>query len=67
MSGKKTIKVGKDEFCAKCMEWREYDEEGKCKVCGKQIKSEGNFKHKESFGEYKYEPEDDSESESEEF
>jgi len=32
------ITVGNDEFCFKCMEWREYDDNGKCKVCGKLIK-----------------------------
>ncbi len=31
------VKTGKDEFCMKCMEWREYDEEGRCKVCHKII------------------------------
>ena len=35
---KSKISVGEDEFCSKCMEWRKYDEEGKCKVCGKIIK-----------------------------
>ena len=30
-----SIKIGKDDFCSNCMEWREYDEEGRCKVCGK--------------------------------
>ena len=28
-----TIKVGSDEFCTHCMERREYDEEGRCKIC----------------------------------
>jgi len=38
--GKTTrIAVGADEFCSNCMEWREYNEEGKCKVCGKFIKT----------------------------
>jgi len=32
------VTVGNDEFCPKCMEWREYDEDGKCKVCGRRIK-----------------------------
>ena len=61
------MKVGKDEFCSHCMEWREYDEEGKCKVCGKQIKTNNKDKEKDSYGEYKYEPEEDTESEAEEF
>jgi len=40
-------KIGKDEFCLHCMEWREYDEEGRCKICKhiiykvKQIETEG--------------------------
>lgn len=25
--------VGNDEFCIKCMEWREYDNKGRCKIC----------------------------------
>ena len=36
----KKIKVGSDEFCPTCMEWREYDEEGKCTVCGRPIRKE---------------------------
>ena len=44
-----SVEVGKDEFCSNCMEWREYDEEGKCKVCGKII-----FKKKVKNAEYSY-------------
>lgn len=36
------IKAGKDEFCMHCMEWREYDSKGRCKVCHKQIIKTGN-------------------------
>ena len=36
----KKIAVGLDEFCSNCMEWREYDEEGRCIVCKKIIKKE---------------------------
>ena len=32
------VTVGNDEFCPVCMEWREYDEDGRCKVCRKTIK-----------------------------
>jgi len=32
------IAVGADEFCPKCMEWREFDDEGRCRVCGKAIR-----------------------------
>ena len=42
-------KIGNDEFCLNCMEWREYDEEGKCKVCGRII-----FKQKSKDAEYSY-------------
>jgi hypothetical protein len=27
------MKVGNDEFCIKCMDWLEYDDEGRCKKC----------------------------------
>ncbi len=27
------IKPGMDDFCLNCMEWREYDSNGRCKVC----------------------------------
>ena len=37
------LKIGSDEFCLHCMEWREYDEEGKCKIC-KHIIHRGNKK-----------------------
>jgi len=30
--------VGEDEYCSNCKEWRTYDEQGKCKKCGKQIR-----------------------------
>jgi len=58
------IKIGKDEFCSKCMEWREYDEEGKCKVCGKLIKRMDKQPPKNGYSDYKsegpsYEMDDD--------
>jgi hypothetical protein len=33
--------VGEDEFCPICMEWRSYDEHGRCIVCGHVIKKMG--------------------------
>ena len=46
-------KIGNDEFCLHCMEWREYDENGRCKVCkhiinrkNKKTEDEGYNKHK---------------------
>jgi PHP family Zn ribbon phosphoesterase len=58
------IKVGSDEFCSKCMEWREYDAQGKCKVCGKVIKKILKNQHKEGQDDYttetpSFEPEDE--------
>jgi len=50
---KKRISVGKDEFCSKCMEWREYDEDGRCKICGKHIKKIQT--HKANYDEYRIE------------
>ncbi len=59
------IKIGKDEFCSKCMEWREFDEEGKCKVCGKLIKRMDKQPPKNGYSDYKsegpsYEMDDES-------
>ena len=31
------IKVGRDEFCLTCMEWRTCDEQGRCIICGNII------------------------------
>ena len=58
------VKVGSDEFCSKCMEWREYDHEGKCKVCGKVIKKISKNQNKEGHDDYttetpSFEPEDE--------
>ena len=49
------IKIGEDEFCTKCMEWQEYTEDGKCKVCGKIIKKVRESKIRDSYDEYKTE------------
>ena len=46
------ISVGNDDFCSNCMELREYDEEGKCKVCGKLIKKEKSKSEKTSYDNY---------------
>ncbi len=58
------IKVGNDEFCSNCMEWREYNSKGKCKVCGKLIKKLLENQNKEGYNDYKtetpsFEPEDE--------
>jgi hypothetical protein len=58
------LKVGNDEFCSNCMEWREYTPEGKCKVCGKVIKKMIKYQNKEGYADYKietpsFEPEDE--------
>ena len=59
------IKIGNDDFCSNCMDWREYDENGRCKLCGKII-----FKHKvkdtnKSYAEYERETTDFEDSEEE--
>ena len=59
------VKIGSDEFCSNCMEWQEYDEEGKCKICGKQIVKELNKDKKESYAEYERENYDLEETEEE--
>lgn len=48
----KRVTVGTDEFCLDCMEWREYDEEGKCKVCGKLIKKPDRPTQRTKYDEY---------------
>lgn len=50
-------KIGKDEFCLYCMEWREYNEEGKCKVCKHVIIKDNKKQKKEGYNEYKSEVE----------
>ena len=56
------IKIGNDDFCSNCMEWREYDEEGKCKKCGKIIMKQKIDDKKESYAEYERESVDFEES-----
>ena len=63
------ITVGLDDFCSNCMEWREYDEEGRCKKCGKLIKKKLSSPGKDSYSEYEsedpsYEMDEQFESES---
>jgi len=50
-----SMKIGSDEFCLYCMEWREIDEEGKCKVCGKPIAKKELKGNKDSYAEYEKE------------
>ena len=49
------VAVGNDEFCFNCMEWREYDDEGRCKVCRKQIKKKQAPSQKINYDEYRIE------------
>lgn len=46
------IHVGEDEFCTECMEWRTYDKDGKCVVCGKQLIKPKIEQKTESYAEY---------------
>jgi len=56
------VKIGNDDFCSNCMEWREYDEEGRCKKCGKIIMKQKIDDKKESYAEYERESGDFEES-----
>jgi len=47
------LKVGKDEYCSNCMEWREYSEDGRCIVCNKIIKKKVLNSHIKSYDDYK--------------
>ena len=49
------VKVGTDEFCSNCMDWREYDEGGRCKVCKKLIKKKEQPQQRDSYDQYKQE------------
>jgi hypothetical protein len=40
-SAAQKVVVGEDEFCPTCMEWRSYDDHGRCMVCGHIIKKIG--------------------------
>ena len=47
------MKVGNDEFCIKCMKWQEYDDGGKCKICGSIIqKLKKSSTERESYNDY---------------
>ena len=47
------LKVGKDEYCSNCMEWREYNKDGRCIVCKKIIKKKVLNSQIKSYDEYK--------------
>jgi len=63
-------KIGSDEFCLHCMEWREYDEEGRCKVCKHIIFKEKKVEQ-DGYGNYHSESAsfetDDEDSENSEY
>jgi hypothetical protein len=64
------IKVGNDEFCLFCMEWREFDEKGRCKVCKQRIIRKVKKQDEPGYNGYKSESpafEMDQESEIDEF
>jgi NADH:ubiquinone oxidoreductase subunit len=48
-------KIGNDEFCLQCMEWREYDEEGRCKVCKHIIYRNSKKSENNGYSEFKTE------------
>jgi len=45
------VKIGNDEFCLYCMEWQEYDEEGRCKVCRHIIHKKNKKSEKGSYND----------------
>jgi len=49
------MKIGADEFCLHCMEWREYDEEGRCKKCKHIIHRKNKKSEKEGYNALKSE------------
>ena len=49
------LKIGSDEFCLHCMEWREYDGEGRCKICKHIIHRENKKSEKEGYNNIKSE------------
>lgn len=60
-------KVGTDEFCRTCMEWRECDENGRCIICRNIIKKKQPQPHIKSYDDYQqynYDRETDNEFES---
>jgi len=48
------MKIGNDEFCLHCMDWQEYDEEGRCKIC-KHIIHKEKESEKEGYNKLKSE------------
>ena len=59
------MKIGNDEFCSNCMEWQEYDENGRCKICGKIIFKQKTKDTNKSYAEYERETPDFEDSEEE--
>jgi len=49
------IKIGKDDFCIFCMDWREFDEQGRCKTCKNKIKQYSDKQKDYGYNEYKTE------------
>ena len=46
------MKVGNDEFCIKCMDWLEYDDEGRCKKCRSIIQKSQKKDKKDEYSSY---------------
>ena len=49
------VKVANDEFCLYCMEWQEYDEKGRCKICKHIIHKENKKSENEGYNRSKSE------------
>ena len=46
------MKVDNDEYCLNCEEWREYDKDGRCILCGSIIKKNQMKSKSRNFDEY---------------
>lgn len=49
------LKTGQDEFCLNCMEWMEYNNEGRCKKCKQIIHKEKRESEQEGYNRTKSE------------
>jgi len=60
-------KIGNDDFCIHCMEWREFDNKGRCVVCKNIIHKETKKNSEQSYNNLKSESTEDTNDEYEEF
>lgn len=39
------VLVGTDDYCPVCKDWQQFDDNGKCKICGTLIKKDVRSDH----------------------